>query len=165
MSMPRTVPESETRWIPRRMAAQRLGCSHSTLRRRIDAGELAWKRTADGHVLVDAHAVESMVRQGLAAPSQPGERTALAFRMLGEGASIIELSIALRLTVSEAEAYAEAHRRHGAGASLLAPEQVERLREAGIDARTVAELVDVSVSLAGRAARTDTSVKRKGVAA
>lgn len=163
--MPRTVPESENRWIPRRMAAQRLGCSHSTLRRRIDAGELLSRRTEDGHVLVDSHAVDAMVRQGLAAPSQPGERTALAFRMLSEGASIIELSIALRLTVTEAEAYAEAHRRHSAGALMLAPDQVTRLQEVGIDARTVAELVDVAASLASRTARTDGHVKRKGVAA
>lgn len=156
--------EHATRWVTRRIAARILGISLAGVRRR-EGREIPVRVDERGVHLLDRDAILALQRQGIATPSTPGERTALAFRMLRDGASLVELTIALRLTVPEVQGLADDFSRMQAPAEKLSDAQRAALADAGIDARTVAELVDVSVSLAGRTARTDASVKRKGVAA
>lgn len=165
VAMPQQDAEHETRWITRRIAARILGISLAGVRRR-EGREIPVRVDDRGVHLLDRQAIVALQRQGIATPTSPGERTAFAFRLLRDGASLVELTIALRLTVLEAQSLADDFlRMQQSPATELGGDHRSRLAGAGIDARTVAELVDVAVSLASRTARTEGAVKRKGVAA
>lgn len=123
----------------------------STIRRR-EGAEIPVREIEGVHYL-DRHALVSMQRQGVAVPSTPGERTALAFRLLRDGASPLELSIALRFTVGEVDQLQQDFLRLQTPTTVLPSELRERLAEHGIEARNIVELVDVTLALAARTQR------------
>ena len=140
---------SET-WISRHHAATLLGVSHTTIRRR--EGREIPTRVHAGETQLDRHAVVALQRSGIFVPKSPGERTAMAFSMLREGASLLDVSVALRASVEEVEQLYASFERLRGGASSIRREHVARLREVGVEATTVDELVDVVVAYAQKSA-------------